>query len=353
MTGLRKKIHNKMDNFLHSLLTTATVSGFETAGSQVFADYVRPYVDAISTDELGNTIARIDGNQPGKRILIEAHIDEIGFQVLYVDDNGCVWLRKNGGIDVQCMPGSRVLIYAHTGIIPGIIGKQPIHFNTPGAAESVPTMQDLWVDTGMEADEVRQLIHTGDIVVTDATPTLLGQRITSRALDDKIGVYIVSQVLRRLSAERDSLHGTVYGAAATQEEVGCRGIQVCANTIQPDVSISLDVDFATDMPNCQKNKYGDISLGKGVIVSCNLDSSPALVRAVEQIASREEIAIQLSARPSATGGTDAARLRTIGNGIQTLLLGIPCRYMHTPVEMCDVRDVDAAIRLIVGLCLGF
>lgn len=333
--------------FLMSLLAAPTVSGFESAGSGLYADYLREHVDECSTDVLGNTYASIDVAENLPRIMIEAHIDEIGFQVLYVADDGCVYVRKNGGVDIQCVPGSKVVIFGRNGEILGVIGKTPIHLQNSQEREKTPELSNLWIDTGLDADEVKERVSVGDVVALRQDAEMLGpHRITSKALDDKIGVYVVAEVMKRLGDERNSLRCNVQGVATVQEEVGCRGAIASGCIIMPDVSISIDVDFATDIPGCSKTKYGDIRLGGGVVVTCCLDSDMRIVELLRKIASDKAIPIQCSARPYATGGTNASRIRTVQKGVRTVLLGIPCRYMHTPVEVCDMRDVESAISLI-------
>ena len=335
-------------DFLFPLLTTSTVSGFEQSGCDLFEAYLRQYVDECHRDVVGNSIVTLNNQKKSCSILIEAHIDEIGFQVLYIGEDGGIYLRSNGGVDMHCVPGSQVEIHGKEGIINGIIGKTPIHLLTNKDREKVIELSNIWVDTGLDVDEVKKKVKIGDVVSFKSNVEFLGEhRISSKALDDKIGIYIVAEVMRRLSNFREQLSCEVSGVATVQEETGYRGVQTSCFTIMPDIAISIDVDFATDVPGCSKNKYGDVSLGKGVVISYCLDSDISIAEEMIRIAEEKGIPIQLSARPHATGGTNASRARFIGSGIRTLLLGIPCRYMHTPVEMCDKRDVDAAIRLIV------
>ena len=335
------------NEFLMSLLATPTVSGFETAGCKLYENYLREHVDECSIDILGNTYAILNTSKELPRVMIEAHIDEIGFQVLYIADDGCVYVRKNGGVDIQCIPGSKVIIYGNSEEIHGVIGKTPIHLQSNQEREKTLELSNLWIDTGLDTDEVKEKVHVGDVVALKQDAEMMGKyRITSKALDDKIGVYVVAEVMKRLGNERNSLRCNVQGVATVQEEVGCRGATASGCIIMPDVSISIDVDFATDVPGCSKTKYGDIRLGGGVVVTCCLDSDMHIVEQLRKIASGKAIPIQYSARPYATGGTNASRIRTVQKGVRTVLLGIPCRYMHTPVEVCDMRDVESAILLV-------
>lgn len=338
-------MHSK---FLMSLLATPTVSGFESAGCSLYEDYVRDYVDECRRDTLGNSYAVLNTSEEFPKVMIEAHIDEIGFQVLYIADDGCIYIRKNGGVDIQCVPGSKVVICGSKGGVYGVIGKTPIHLLNNQEREKTPELSNLWIDTGLAAHEVKEKVRIGDVVAIRQNAELIGQhRITSKALDDKIGIYVVAEVIKRLGNERTSLRCNVQGVATVQEEVGCRGAMISGSTILPDISISIDVDFATDIPGCSKAKYGDLRLGEGVVVSCCLDSDMTIVEQLRKLAYDKKIPVQWSARPYATGGTNASRIRTTHQGVRTVLLGIPCRYMHTPVEMCDMRDVESAIHLIV------
>lgn len=335
------------NNFLEDILSVSTVSGFESIGSEAFVNYLKPYVDRIEIDCLGNAMAYRIASSSAPMVMIEAHIDEIGFQVIHIDDNGCIYLRRNGGIDMQCVVGSKVVITTDTGCINGVIGKTPIHLLTPSEREKIPELSSLWVDTGLSSDEVKERVKVGDPVAYASNHQwLTDNRITSKALDDKIGVFVVAEVMRRLH-ENSISNINVCGVATVQEEVGCRGAAISSFRVNPDINITIDVDFATDVPGCSVTKYGDIKLGGGVIISRNLDNTPMLVEQMQEIAKAYDIKIQLSARPNSTGGTNASRIQLSRQGVKTLSIGIPCRYMHTPVEMCDMRDVEACINLIV------
>lgn len=336
------------NDFLLSLLSTSTVSGFEQEGCDLFEAYLKQYVEECHRDVVGNSIVTLGNQASSKSILIEAHIDEIGFQVLYIGDDGGIYIRANGGVDMHCVPGSQVEIHGKEGVVNGVIGKTPIHLLMNKEREKIIELSNLWVDTGLDVEDVKKRVRVGDAVSFKSNVEFLGEnRISSKALDDKIGVYIVAEAIRRISDSREQLDCNVSGVATVQEETGSRGIQTIGFSIMPDIAISIDVDFATDVQGCPKNKYGDVNLGKGVVISYCLDSDISIADDMIAIAEEKGIPIQLSARPKATGGTNASRVRFIRSGIKTILLGIPCRYMHTPVEMCDLRDVEAAIKLIV------
>lgn len=339
--------------FLNELLNISSVSGFEHNAGNLFLNYLEPYVSHIEKDVMGNSYAYIgsDKNESNHvKYMIEAHIDEIGFQVIYINDMGYIYIRRNGGVDLHCIPGSQVVVQTISGEeIVGIIGKKPIHLVNNDDRNKCVELDAVWIDTGLSPSDVKSKVSVGDVVYWK--PNLLylsDKRISSKSLDNKIGVFIVSQILKRLSETKIS-YPQVCGVASVQEEVGCRGAVVCGYNINPDIAICIDVDFATDVPNCPKQKFGDISLGKGVIIHRNLDNNIPLTHKVENIAQNYNIKYQISARPISTGGTNANKIQLSRAGVQTLSLGIPCRYMHTPVELCDLEDVEAAIELVYRL----
>lgn len=343
-------------DFLDSLLQINSVSGFENQAGKLFIDYIAPYVDSTYIDIMGNCYANIANDCNDKKslkFLLEAHIDEIGFQVIYIDDNGYVYVRQNGSVDVQCIPGSQVIIQTSLGEeIHGIIGKDPIHLITPDERNKNIDLHTLWIDTGLNPAEVKSKISIGDVVAWNPNMIYLSdKRISSKGLDNKVGVYIISQVIRRLSKYKEIPY-QVCGVASVQEEVGHRGAIICGYNTNPDIAISIDVDFATDVPNCPKSKYGDISLGKGVVIHRSIDNTIPITFLIENIAKEENIKYQISARPISVGGTNACVLQQTQNGINTISLGIPCRYMHTPVELCDLDDINAAVDLLCSIIVS-
>lgn len=343
-------------DFLNSLLATHSVSGFENQARKLFIEYITPYADSTETDIMGNSYAKIinECNHRNKLFfLLEAHIDEIGFQVIYIDDNGYIYIRRNGGVDVQCIPGSQVIIQTSSGEeLHGVIGKAPIHLTNLNERNRSIDLHTLWIDTGLSSDEVKSKISIGDAIAWKSNMIYLSdKRISSKGLDNKVGVYIISQVIRKLSLSRDIPY-QVCGVASVQEEVGHRGAITCGYDLNPDITICIDVDFATDVPDCSKAKFGDISLGKGVVIHKSIDNTIPLTFLIENIAKEKNIKYQISARPFSIGGTNANVLQLARGGVKTLSLGIPCRYMHTPVELCDLEDINAAIDLIYNVIIA-
>ena len=334
---------------LNELLASSSVSGYEGEMSNLFLSRLKDYSFFQETDALNSAYSYCGKKDSPRTIMLEAHMDEIGFQVLYIDNSGNIYIRKNGGIDPCCVPGRFVNIFTIGGeVIPGVIGKKPIHLLGADERKIVPALDALWVDTGLPVDIVKEKIHVGDPVAYMPYVQQLGEsRISSKGLDDKIGVFVIMESFRRLSSM--GLNSCIVAVASSQEEVGCRGSVVGSQRVVPDYSISVDVDFATDVPDCSLKTNGDISLGKGVVITRHLDSNRALSDKAVKLAEEKGIDHQISARRAATGGTDAAKIQLTNKGVNTLLLGIPNRYMHTPVEMCDFNDVEAAIELIVNL----
>lgn len=337
------------EDFLRNLLAAPSVSGYEDAAAKVYLDYVKPFAYKTDTDVLNNSYAFVGNPESEITVMVEAHIDEIGFQVMYLHKDGYLYVRKNGGVDVCCIPGSSVQVLASDGtVIPGVIGKKPIHLVPADERKHALDLDALWVDTGLDFQELSARVCVGDPVCFAPNMTMLGQsKITSKGLDDKIGVYVVAEALRKL-AERKP-HVKVCGVASSQEEVGCRGAVVGSANVAPNYSISIDVTFATDVPDCPAHKYGDIRLGGGVVITKHLDSNRRFSQQAQTVADQFGIRYQLSANNSATGGTNASKIQLSNKGVSSLLLSIPNRYMHTPAEVCDMQDVEAAVDLIVEL----
>lgn len=342
--------NNTLDtSYLRVLCESTGVSGFEKEVCEGFLSYLGDEVEEPHLDAMGNAIAFLRGDS--KTIMIEAHADEIGFQVIHINDDGNIHIRANGGIDEQCLPGSQVVIQTQScGLIPGVIGKKPIHLMKADDRKHTIETHHLWVDTGLSPLTVKSSIAIGDPVAFAPNMKQLGDcRVSSKALDDRVGVFVIAQTMKRMALMKSHVH-TIASVATVQEEVGCRGSVTASYSLRPDIAITVDVDFATDVPDCPPAQYGSICLGAGVVIPRNADTDMALSRQMEQIAKDSGIPYQISARHRTTGGTNASKIQLTRDGVHTISLGIPCRYMHTPVEMCDLRDVEAAIKLIVEFC---
>ncbi len=338
--------------FFESLLSTVGPSGFEEEPAGVFRDYLGKFCDRVDTDVLGNTIGVLNGQAPF-RVMLSGHYDEIGFQVVYINEEGLIYFRPNGGIDKLNVPASEVEIRTARGIIPGVIGKKPIHLLKAAERERVVELDDLWIDIGAENKaEAEQMVAVGDPIALKRNVRFMGSnRVMSKGLDDRVGAFVVAETMRAL-AQRKLAVG-VYGVGSVQEELGLRGATTSCFAIDPAVGFAIDVGFATDLPDIPKKMLGDIRLGAGPELGRSADNNPVLGKRLREVAARHRIPYQETAAHRASGGTDAATIQMTRSGVATALLSIPNRYMHSPVEICDLRDVDAAVKLLTETIAGF
>lgn len=303
---------------------------------------LRPLVDTISVDTLGNLIAIRSGSGP--RIMLAAHMDEIGFLVKHIDDKGFIRIQPVGGFDPRVLTAQRVFIHRRTGDpLPGVLqpGTKPIHLLQPGDGKELK-LDDLFVDTGASAESVRSTVSIGDMITPNRPTTLMGNTVVSKALDDRLGLYVMIEAVRAATS------GTaeVIAVATTQEEVGLRGAQTAAFDLRPDIAIALDVTLAGDIPGTPTESSVTL-LGKGAAIKM-FDSSqlphPAIVDTLRTIAEQEDIPHQLEVLPR--GGTDAGAIQRSRGGVYTGTISIPCRYVHTVNEMAHVDDVEACVTLL-------
>ena len=337
--------------FLESLIEAPSPSGYEGPARQVFRDYVAPYVDEIRTDVHGNVIAvRNPNGRP--RIMLAGHIDEIGFLVHYVSDEGYLHVSMVGGVDTSLVASHQVNVWTARGPVPGVVGKIPLHLQDRDAKPEKVKIHKLWIDIGARnrADALKR-VRIGDPVtfVYGMQPLLRGLA-AGRGFDDKIGVFVVAETMRLLA--RRKLAAAVFGVATVQEELGLRGARTSAYGIAPDAGIAVDVEFATDYPEMEKARVGDISLGKGPVISRGANINPVLGERLVKTAEKHKIPYQLNAEPRATG-TDANAIQVTRAGTAAALVGIPSRYMHTPVEVVALKDAELAARLLAALAVEF
>ncbi len=339
-------IDAKAKKFLEELLMTCGPSGFEFEQAKVYRDYLRPFADDIRTDVLGNTIARL--NPDAKfQFMLSGHYDEIGFQVVSIMPQGLVSFRPVGGIDPLTLPGTGVEILTEKGHIPGVIGRKPIHLQTPDERKAVPKIEDLWIDIGA-ADQkaAAKLVQVGDPISFSRNFEMLSKTcVHSKSLDDKIGAFVIAEAFRQLAKRKIKVGVACVGTV--QEELGLRGAITGAFGVNPDAAIAVDVGFATDVPGIKPELLGDIKLGGGAELQRNADNNPPLLNRILKAAAKHRIPYQMTTGHRATGGTDTAAIQMTRGGVATALISIPNRYMHTPAEICDLRDVESAIDLIV------
>lgn len=336
--------------FLEQLLQAPSPSGYEQPAQRIFRDYVTPFCDEVISDVMGNVFARVAGK--GKdlpRVMIVGHTDEIGLQVKYIDDRGYLYFAAVGGVDAHLTPGKQVNIHTAKGALAGVIGKKPIHLMDAKDRDTVVKLESQYIDIGAkDKKEAQKLVRVGDAVTFQSSFTrLLGDRVASRGFDDKAGCFVVAEVLRLLKASGKKLAVDLYGVSSVQEEIGLRGGTTSAYSVNPDVGICVEVDFATDQPDVEKKHNGEVGLGKGPILTRGANINPPLLELLCSTAEKEKIAVQFTANPRATG-TDANVMQISRGGVATALVKIPLRYMHTPVETVSLADLENAATLIVA-----
>lgn len=337
--------------FLYELLNTPSPTGFEVAGQRKWAGYVRQFADRVENDAYGTAWATLEGRaEKPRRIMLEAHADEIGYIVKQITKEGFLRIDRVGGSDTATARGRRLEILGDNGPVRGIIGNTAIHLRKDNQDEKAPKIHELYVDVGASnLEEVRALgLRVGHPAVYSDTAEMLGEHyLISRAIDNRIGGFIISQVLARLSEKRDELRSTVIAVNAVQEEIGGHGAKMVAHRLMPDVCIVLDVTHATDTPGIDQAQHGEVKLGGGPSLTHGTCNHPAVVRRLMEVAGGRDIPIQHESS-SRYSGTDTDVIFHTREGISSGLVSLPLRYMHSIVEMADLRDVDKAIDLLVG-----
>jgi len=336
--------------FLEQLLDAPSPSGYEQPAQRVFREYVAPWCDEVTTDVMGNVFARVAGKgRDLPKVMVVGHTDEIGLQVKYIDDKGFLYFAAVGGVDAHLTPGKRVNVHTAAGPLAGVIGKKPIHLMDTKDRETVVKLEAQYIDIGArDKKEAQKLVRVGDAVTFDSSFTRLqGDRVSSRGFDDKAGCFVVAEVLRLVAASGKKLSVDLYGVSSVQEEIGLRGGTTSCYTVNPDVGICVEVDFATDQPDVEKKHNGEVALGKGPILARGANINPHLFDLLSKAAEKEKVAIQHTAAPRATG-TDANAMQISRGGVATALVKIPLRYMHTPVETVSLSDLENAAKLIVA-----
>lgn len=335
--------------FLKKLIDTPSPSGFETAAQRVWADYVKPHCDEFRTDAYGNAFARLGNPDNRPHIALAGHIDELGFMVSHINDDGFLFVQGIGGIDRALFRGQRVRVHGPKGSIPGVTGSLAIHLQEPEDRKKVPELHEMYVDIGAGSKaEAEKHARVGDaITYADGFERLQNGRIAARGCDNRIGVWSVGEALRLLSKRTPGC--CVTAASTVQEENGLYGATMAAYALKPDVALVVDVTHGTDIPNCSKPKHGDVRLGKGPVISFGSSNHPLVVQRLLDVAAKEKILIQREANPRRTG-TDADAFFLQRGGIPTAAIGLPNRYMHSPVEVIDLDDLEAIAKLLAAFC---
>jgi len=330
--------------FFKDLVIAPSPSGFEQPAQEVYRNFVDEFADDVTTDVHGNVIALKKGT--GKlRFMVSGHADEIGLMVKYIDDNGFVRFTAIGGVDATLLPGLRVNIYHNKKVVRGIVGRKPIHLMSPEDRKSTPKISDLWIDIGAKDKKAAEKrVWVGDhATFSPGLETLSGSIITTKATDNKAGVYVAGCLLKELKGE--NISANVYSVSSVQEEVGLRGAITSAFGIDPHVGIAIDVTHATDYPGMNKNQLGDVALEKGPTIAVGANINPKVFELLKKAGENAKVKYQIEAAPRGTG-TDANAIQVTRAGVAAGLISIPNRYMHTPNEVISYKDLDGAVQLL-------
>jgi len=338
-------------DLLHRLLTAPGTPGYESVPAGVWREAAEEFADEVTTDKLGTTVARVNGRGDSPLMAVVGHIDEIGLLVSHVSDKGFLHVVQSGGWDAQVLVGQRVQVLTRDGIVPGVVGRKPPHLTDAEERKKAAEVKKLHVDIGAkDGDEARSLVSAGDQVVITAEPIdLPNDRLVSRALDNRLGVFVAIEVARRVK-EAGGGAGPVAGVAAVQEEIGAHGARVMAYGLEPDLAVIVDVTHATDAPGVDPGELGDHGLGSGPVITRGAIVSRAITDLLDEVAEAEGIERTTEATGRGTG-TDADVVHFSRTGVPSAVVSIPLRYMHSPVELVELGDVEATIKLLTALAL--
>ena len=340
-------MNSEAKQFLFRILNTPSPSGFESEGQKVWMSYVGRFADSVENDAYGTAWATLNGRDPAIRVMLEAHADEIGFMIQNITDEGMLFLNRIGGSDRALARGKRLKILGDQGPVLGVIGSTAIHLRDK-EQDKLPEVHELFVDIGAnsKAEVERRGIRVGHpAVYTDTPEELVPGRIVGRAIDNRIGGFVLSQVLASLSEQQERPTATTFAVNSVHEEIGGFGARMIAYRLEPNVAIILDVTHATDSPGIDRNKHGAVKLGAGPTVSHGTANHPLVVEKIISIAKELEIPLQHEATSRRTG-TDADDIYPTKRGIPSALVSIPMRYMHSTVEMIDFVDVERCVSLL-------
>ncbi len=334
--------------FLKQLVETPSPSGYEHEVQKLVRERIRPWCDEVRTDVMGNVFGiRNLGGKP--RIMLAGHCDQIGFIVRYITDDGFLYVEAIGGVDPTVAAAQRVSIMASDGAVMGVIGRKAIHLMDDDDRKKVPKMDDLYVDIGATSrEDASKRVAIGDAgVFVQPYTELANDRVVSMAFDNKMGTWIVTEVLRLLHGM--DFDACVMGISTVQEEIGLRGAQTSAFSAEADVGIALDVSHGTDVPGIEKKKAGDYRVGGGPMVYRGANINPKVFKLLVEAAAAESIPIQVASAARGTG-TDANVMQISRSGMATGLLSVPLRYMHTPNELLSLEDLANAAKLLASFC---
>ena len=332
--------------FLEKYLNNASPTGYEWDGQKIWMEYLKPYVDEFITDTYGTAVGVINPKAKYK-VVIEGHADEISWYVNYISDNGLIYVVRNGGSDHQIAPSKIVNIHTKKGIVKGVFGWPAIHTRNK-SKEEAPKPDNIFIDCGCKTkDEVENLgVHVGCVITyPDEFHILNKDNFVCRALDNRMGGFMIAEVARLLKEKKKKLPFGLYIVNSVQEEIGLRGAQMIAERIQPNAAIVTDVTHDTTTPMIEKKTQGHCETGKGPVVAYAPAVQQKLRDLITETAEKQKIPFQRAALSRATG-TDTDAFAYSNSGVASALISLPLRYMHTTVEMVHKDDVENVIKLI-------
>ncbi|MGD1840756.1 MAG: M42 family metallopeptidase [Thermonemataceae bacterium] len=340
--------------FLEKYLNNASPTGFEEAGQKIWLDYIKPYIDDYTVDNYGSVVGVINAKADYK-VVIEAHADEISWFVNYIDDKGYIYVRRNGGSDALIAPSMRVNIHGEEGIVKGVFGWPAIHVrNKEKERNPMPDLKNIYIDMGCSSKQevLDKGVDVGTVVTFDADFLELNNRYyVGRALDNRIGGYIIAQVARMLKEKKKKLPFGLYIANCVQEEIGLRGAEMVADTIKPQVAIVTDVCHDTQSPMYSKTTDGDFTAGDGPVLTFGPAVQNNLLKLIMETANKKKIPYQRASASRSTG-TDTDSFAYSNGGVPSALISLPLKYMHTTVETVHKEDVENVIKLMYETLLS-
>lgn len=338
-------------DFLRQIVNAPSPSGYEERAAKLFREYTQSFCDQVTTDVHGNVAAALNPNA-SCRIMLAGHMDEIGFIVHFISEEGMLYFSAIGDHDAANAIGQRVWIHTSKSRVPGVIGRKPVHLLNEEERKHIPALDELWIDIGVSSRaEAEALVELGDIVTYEVEfQRFPGDRAVARGFDNKMGAFIVAEAARLLK-EEGGLHPEVgvYAVATVEEEVGYRGASTAAFGIDAKTGVAVDVSHATDYPAMSKQKHGDLEIGKGPAITRGSNINAVVFRMLVAAAKEHGIPHQLEIAAGSTG-TDAHVMQTSRSGMATGLLGVPIRYMHTPCELLSLTDVENCAKLMAAYC---
>ncbi|MBN2309260.1 MAG: M42 family metallopeptidase [Candidatus Hydrogenedentes bacterium] len=337
-------MRNESLAFLEALVTTPSPSGFEERVQAVCREYVAPFVDDVYKDVHGNQYA-VRNRNADLRVMLAGHVDEIGLMVNSIDDKGFLTIVPVGGVDTAILGGQRIQVHTAAGPVPGVIGRTAIHLTDPEDRGKPLKIHQMWVDIGAkDKKDAENTVAVGDPITIDAGfLPLRDNKIVARALDDRIGAFVIIEAMRLLA--RRKLHCAVFCVTTVQEEIGLRGATTSSYGCDPHVGVAVDVDHAMDYPSAEQKRYGGSTIHAGPVISRGANINPIVGRGLMDVAKNKKIPYQVVAAPRGTG-TDANVMQLSRGGTATGLVSIPNRYMHSPVELVSLKDVENASKLL-------